>query len=344
MKVNTCGLTGIASSNASKRPMRYLIWKITQIRGVALAFTVLLYPGFASATTQIDSLFEQFNELATSGTQPQDLTTQEFAPQIGPTPFVDPVANAGPDQPMVASGTTVTLDGTGSAVDQRRTITSYAWRRMSTTGESVALSSTSAAQPTFTADTLAPGATDVSHVFELTVTDNAGDIDTDTVTVTIIDCALTFAEARQKIDDLSLRTNPIEQKVTDLNDRHRAILDKMPRVGAAEGACTSRLRRDIEGFRSNIDRLDLESLKQPVDNLLNCIVNFRQENVEQERQLEADKNSSIAASIKLSNRKKIVTDMDHKRNEFAVFLGQIESFLDRRLFELSVSEEINCPT
>ena len=96
----------------------------------------------------------------------------------------DPVANAGPDS-EVGSATMVTLDGSTSTVDRRRTITSYGWTRTGGTGGSVTLSSATAAAPTFTADTLADGAEDVTHVFELTLTDSAGDTDTDTVTITV---------------------------------------------------------------------------------------------------------------------------------------------------------------
>ena len=101
-------------------------------------------------------------------------------------PRAPPVADAGPEQ-TVFSGKTVTLDGSGSKVgDPRRTITSYVWDRTSGTGGSVTLSDASVANPTFTADTLVPGAADVTHVFTLTVTDNLGETDTDTVTVTVM--------------------------------------------------------------------------------------------------------------------------------------------------------------
>ena len=93
-------------------------------------------------------------------------------------------ADAGPDQ-TVASGATVELDGSGSTADPRRTIASYAWARTGGTGSSVSLSSTSVAQPTFTADNLVAGAADVTHVFKLTVTDSARDSDSDSVTVTV---------------------------------------------------------------------------------------------------------------------------------------------------------------
>ena len=221
-----------------KRPTHDLIRKITQRRAVALVLTILFYPAFASATTQIDSLFEQFDELATI--QHQDPLSPELAPRIE------------------------------------------------------------------------------------------------------LDCALKFTEARQKIDDLSRLKKPIEKKVSDLNDRYQTILNKMPRVGATKGACTSRMLRDIEGFRSDVTDLNLEALKQPVDDTLNCIINFRQNVAEQERLFKANENSSIAATLKLNNRKKELTDMDTKRNDLAVFLGQIEGFLARRLSEISDSEQINC--
>ena len=99
-------------------------------------------------------------------------------------PFADPVADAG-DPQTVAPGATVTLDGSGSTHDRRRTILSWAWTRTGGTGGPVTLSDASAEQPTFTADTLAPGVADVTHTFTLTVTDDKGATDTDTVMVTV---------------------------------------------------------------------------------------------------------------------------------------------------------------
>ena len=98
--------------------------------------------------------------------------------------FAGPVADAGPNQ-TVAPGATVTLDGSASTVDRRRSIASHAWTRTGGTGGQVMLSSESVAKPTFTADALTPGAADVTHVFTLTVTDDAGGTNTDTVTVTV---------------------------------------------------------------------------------------------------------------------------------------------------------------
>ena len=100
------------------------------------------------------------------------------------SPFAAPVANAGPDE-TVAAGTEVILDGTGSTVDRRRPIKSYNWTRTGGTGSDLIVLTTYTASPIFTADALDAGADDVTHVFELTVTDSAGNSDSDTVTITV---------------------------------------------------------------------------------------------------------------------------------------------------------------
>ena len=99
------------------------------------------------------------------------------------------VADAGPDQLMVRSGTTVTLDGSGStATGDGRTVT-YAWERTGGTGDdTVMLSNTAVLDPTFMAERLIGNDADVTHEFTLTVTDDAGsEVKMDTVTITITD-------------------------------------------------------------------------------------------------------------------------------------------------------------
>ena len=102
--------------------------------------------------------------------------------------FKAPVADAGPDQDNIVPGATVSLDGSGSSVDRRRTFKTWAWKRLSGSGDSnIVLTDANTAAPIFTADDLAPGVADATHVFELIVTDSA-DVESlaDTVTITVI--------------------------------------------------------------------------------------------------------------------------------------------------------------
>lgn len=103
------------------------------------------------------------------------------ANEIGPVASnVAPTANAGPDQTVNAFDT-VTLDSTGST-DSDGTIASRLWSQVS--GPAVTLSSTTAAQPTFTAPANSAGA---SLVFGLTVTDDDGATSTqDNMAVTVL--------------------------------------------------------------------------------------------------------------------------------------------------------------
>jgi hypothetical protein len=89
-----------------------------------------------------------------------------------------PTANAGSNQ-TVAAFETVTLDGTGSS-DPDGNVTGYSWTQ--TAGPTVTLSSSAAAQPTFTA----PGENGGTSVtFSLVATDNLSANSTNTSEVTI---------------------------------------------------------------------------------------------------------------------------------------------------------------
>ena len=74
------------------------------------------------------------------------------------------MADAGPDQDNIVPGATVSLDGSGSMVDRRRTIKSWEW-----TSETATLTGATTETPSFVAESPAPGAADVIHVVSLRV-------------------------------------------------------------------------------------------------------------------------------------------------------------------------------
>ena len=91
----------------------------------------------------------------------------------------DLVASAGRDQ-VVNELVTVTLSGSGN--DPSGTPVTFSWKQ--TSGESVVLSSTTVAGPTFTSPEVENRETK-TLVFELTVTDGKGRVKTDSVTITV---------------------------------------------------------------------------------------------------------------------------------------------------------------
>jgi hypothetical protein len=93
-----------------------------------------------------------------------------------------PVARAGQDA-AVSEGEVFVLDGAGSMASTADGALDYAWGQVS--GTVVVLSNSEIAGPSFTAPMTGPSGTDL--VFELRVTDSAGRIGTDTVTVTVND-------------------------------------------------------------------------------------------------------------------------------------------------------------
>ena len=138
-----------------------------------------------------------------------------------------PVANAGPDQ-TIASSAAVTLDGSGSNDADGNTLT-YAWSQ--TSGTSVTLSSTTVAQPTFTAPTLAVGDADAVLVFSLTVNDGTVSSSADTVTITVEAPSPTPATAFAEYEE--------EIRATLVDDARRNLTSAM--------SVNQRLIRDARG-------------------------------------------------------------------------------------------------
>ena len=118
--------------------------------------------------------------LSTAGGGYGDVDNVDVIIEIADDESTIVVANAGFNK-TVASGGSVVLSGSAVVVNGVGE-TTYAWARDSGTGGS--LSASNVAQPTFNAPTLAAGASDVTIVYELTVTNNSVS-NSDTVTITV---------------------------------------------------------------------------------------------------------------------------------------------------------------
>ena len=184
----TVTLDGTGSRASPSKTITSYAWERTSGTGVAsvtLSDANVAQPTFA-ADTLTASAADVTHVFTLTVTDSEGATSTDTVTIAVTSPFAAPVADAGPDQPTVAAGTTVTLDGSGSTVDRRRTIRSYVWTRTDGTGGPVTLSDASVSQPTFTADPLAFDDAVATHVFTLTVTDSVGESNTDTVTVTVV--------------------------------------------------------------------------------------------------------------------------------------------------------------
>ena len=156
-------------------------WVQVSGTSVALSSTTIAMPTFtAPSDADIHVLVFEITVTDDDGATDTDTVTIQVAEQIVPT-NVPPTANAGPNR-VAAAGESVTLDASGST-DIDGSIAGYAWQQLLSFGQtSVTLANANQVRPSLTApseDTIQ------TLVFEVTVTDNEGSTDTDTVTLQV---------------------------------------------------------------------------------------------------------------------------------------------------------------
>ncbi|HEU5152823.1 MAG TPA: PKD domain-containing protein, partial [Iamia sp.] len=163
---DTVTLDGTDSSDPDDDTLTYA-WAQTAGPSVTLTGATTATPSFTAPEGPATLTFELTVDDGNGGSDTDTVTITVNGP---------PAPDAGLDQ-EVNLGDTVTLDGTASTDPDGDTLT-YSWAQ--TSGPTVTLTGATTAQPTFTAPE-GPA----TLVFTLTVDDQAGRTDTDTVTITV---------------------------------------------------------------------------------------------------------------------------------------------------------------
>lgn len=150
-------------------------WSQVQGTAVSLSSDTTEKPVFTTPTVSTATVLTfQIVVIDSNGLQDSDTLDITVLPADSATTLQ---ANAGSDQ-QVTEGALVTLDGTGSAGSNL----TFSWEQIS--GTAVTLSSTTTAQPVFTAPAVT---TPETLRFRLTVQDDQSNSDTDEVDITVLD-------------------------------------------------------------------------------------------------------------------------------------------------------------
>ena len=179
---DTVTLDGSNSSDPDNDAIAYA-WETTS--GITLQKAATATPSFEAPQVSEDA---QYNFTLTvsdgrlSSTDTVTVTVQDTMVRVPPTPppppNSPPSADAGDDQ-TVDEGDTVTLDGSNSS-DPDGSVASYDW----SAPQGITLRNGNTAAPSFTAPAVSA---DTGYTLTLTVTDDDGATDADTVTVTVRD-------------------------------------------------------------------------------------------------------------------------------------------------------------
>ena len=181
----TVTLDGSGSTDPDTGDTLTYAWTKTAGPDVTLSSTSAAQPTFTAPTLGAnDAAVTLTFSLIVTDDKSNASTADTVSITVNPPANSAPTANAGADQTAVASAATVTLDGSGSTDPDTGDTLTYAWTK--TAGPDVTLSSTSAAQPTFTAPTLGANDAAVTLTFSLIVTDDKSNASTaDTVDITV---------------------------------------------------------------------------------------------------------------------------------------------------------------